>query len=178
MSKTENLKPLSDTQQLIALNRLGIGSGNFNSGRLFSFTCELQPTPLSRRYTCRIEYHCNQLPKMRVLEPSLRPDPEGGLPHYFHDTQSLCLFDRNDWNPSMFLADTIVPWTIEWLYFYELWLATDIWHGSGTTRAIPAPRNRAKQTNDRRNVVESSPSGRHQKPSRPVALLAPAPLVS
>ena len=29
------------------------------------------------------------------------------------------------------ISNTIIPWTIEWLYFYELWLATGEWLGGG-----------------------------------------------
>jgi hypothetical protein len=29
------------------------------------------------------------------------------------------------------IADTIIPWTSEWLFFYELWLASGEWHGGG-----------------------------------------------
>ena len=31
----------------------------------------------------------------------------------------------------MQLATTIVPWCSEWLFYYELWLATGEWLGGG-----------------------------------------------
>jgi hypothetical protein len=31
----------------------------------------------------------------------------------------------------MSIAETIIPWTSEWLYFYELWVFTGEWHGGG-----------------------------------------------
>lgn len=31
----------------------------------------------------------------------------------------------------MYVCDTIVPWTAEWLLNYELWLATGEWVGGG-----------------------------------------------
>ena len=31
----------------------------------------------------------------------------------------------------MLIADTIVPWTCEWLVHYEIWFATGEWHGGG-----------------------------------------------
>jgi hypothetical protein len=31
----------------------------------------------------------------------------------------------------MSIADTIVPWTSEWLMYYEIWLATSDWYGGG-----------------------------------------------
>jgi hypothetical protein len=32
------------------------------------------------------------------------------------------------------IADTIVPWTAEWLVHYEIWLVTGEWYGGGTGR--------------------------------------------
>ena len=29
------------------------------------------------------------------------------------------------------IANTIIPWTVEWLYYYELWQATGEWLGGG-----------------------------------------------
>jgi hypothetical protein len=29
------------------------------------------------------------------------------------------------------IADTIVPWTAEWLVHYEIWLMTGEWYGGG-----------------------------------------------
>jgi hypothetical protein len=31
----------------------------------------------------------------------------------------------------MLLADTILPWTSHWLFYYELWLITRHWMGTG-----------------------------------------------
>ena len=31
----------------------------------------------------------------------------------------------------MSIADTIVPWTAEWLVYYEIWLMTGEWYGGG-----------------------------------------------
>jgi hypothetical protein len=31
----------------------------------------------------------------------------------------------------MSIADTIVPWTAEWLVHYEIWLMTGEWYGGG-----------------------------------------------
>ena len=43
------------------------------------------------------------------------------------------------------IADTIIPWTSEWLFFYELWLATGgEWLGEGEhppPRTLGPPRS-------------------------------------
>jgi hypothetical protein len=31
----------------------------------------------------------------------------------------------------MSIADTVLPWTTEWLYHYEIWLITGEWTGGG-----------------------------------------------
>jgi hypothetical protein len=35
----------------------------------------------------------------------------------------------NSYDGRTFIADTIIPWTAEWLYFYEKWLEDGIWWG-------------------------------------------------
>ena len=47
-----------------------------------------------------------------------------------HDKQELCLFWKN-WDATMPLANTIVPWVADWLYYYEVWLFTGEWEGGG-----------------------------------------------
>ena len=41
------------------------------------------------------------------------------------------LYRYREFTTYKFLSKTIVPWTVEWLYFYELWLATGEWYGGG-----------------------------------------------
>lgn len=43
----------------------------------------------------------------------------------------ICLYRYREFNTYKFLSKTIIPWTIEWLYFYEIWLATGEWCGGG-----------------------------------------------
>lgn len=92
------------------------------------------PTPLSRSYTVKIFYKQGYNPKTYVKEPQLEVPPDKKLPHvYSQSEQRLCLYypSRNQWNASMHIAHTIVPWASEWLLFYELWLATGEWLGGG-----------------------------------------------
>ena len=52
------------------------------------------------------------------------------LPHVY-SSGDLCLYLPGQWKESMLLADTILPWTSQWLLYYELWLITGHWMGSG-----------------------------------------------
>ena len=40
------------------------------------------------------------------------------------------------------IADTIIPWVIEWIYFYELWKITGAWKGGGDHPTAKDRRNR------------------------------------
>src|ERR1051326_7503210 len=57
-------------------------------------------------------------------------------PHVYPGPEDpLCLFypAAREWNSSMLISRTIVPWTCEWLFHFEAWLFTGEWEGGGTT---------------------------------------------
>lgn len=99
------------------------------AGRL-KWTGVLTPTPLSREYTITVTYSQRTRPRVVVVDPALRSVTDGDIPHLYRDG-SICLHDTHQWNSSMLLVDTVIPWTSEWLYFYELWAATGTWFGDG-----------------------------------------------
>ncbi|MCX6132627.1 MAG: hypothetical protein NTU47_02340 [Ignavibacteriales bacterium] len=80
-------------------------------------------------------YLRGQHPDVYVASPKLDLFPgESRLPHvYSTEEQRLCLYYRRarEWNSGMYIGDTIIPWTSEWLLHYEIWLATGSWHGGG-----------------------------------------------
>ncbi len=51
-------------------------------------------------------------------------------PHLYSEG-ALCLYDRsgNEWNWSCPLVDTIIPWTVRWLFHYEYWWEFGVWLG-------------------------------------------------
>ena len=87
----------------------------------------LQPMPHSQIYKIKIVDKVGAFPRVYVKEPKLAK----GAPHLYSDG-SLCLFYPKDfsWNKKSLIAETIVPWTALWLYYYELWLKTGIWYGN------------------------------------------------
>lgn len=93
----------------------------------------VQPTVETARYRLRIEARQQGTPTVRVLAPTLKPNNDGLLPHVY-DTGSLCVSRPGEWNAMMFIVDTILPWTCEWLAYYELWLTTGLWCGDGPDR--------------------------------------------
>jgi hypothetical protein len=94
--------------------------------------------PQYARYAVEIRYRVGDFPEARVVSPALVRLPgneEGQLPHVYPpvDDPTLCLFDprKNEWNASMKIAETTVPWTLDWLACYEHWLMTGKWTGGG-----------------------------------------------
>ena len=64
--------------------------------------------------------------------------PNAPIPHIYPNLTvpqrpHLCLFHppRREWHLGLAIAETIVPWAAEWLFFYEVWLATGEWTGGG-----------------------------------------------
>jgi len=95
----------------------------------------LNPTPISDNYLVKLSYTLGESPKTNVVSPKLFIPKGKRLPHvYNQQNQRLCLYypcGESKWSPSTYLAETIVPWTSEWLFFYELWLSTGEWLGGG-----------------------------------------------
>jgi hypothetical protein len=74
----------------------------------------LQPIAVSPSYTVSVEYDPSWWPKVHVLDPPLDPGHRTRLPHVY-SADRLCLYTPGvgEWNSSMLLADTILPWTAE-----------------------------------------------------------------
>ena len=129
-------RPLTAVQQLIGLQRSLIcpGQGAVRLGRL-TWDFEARPTALSRVYGGRVIYRQDATPHVLVFRPDL-VDLAGGrkLPHVYQERPTrLCLYlpRAKEWNGSMSLSETIVPWTILWLFYFEEWLMSDDWKGGG-----------------------------------------------
>lgn len=101
------------------------------------WTYFITPSPLSHSYEVGMEYKLGKHPDVCVLSPKLELyEGETRLPHVYDTTdQRLCLYYRqaSEWDSGRYIADTIIPWTCEWLLHYEYWLATGNWHGHGIT---------------------------------------------
>jgi hypothetical protein len=110
---------------------------------LARWTGELRPTDVSPTYRVVIDYRLGIRPIVKILAPALRDRGDGApIPHRFPD-QSLCLYLTNsgEWAPDKYIAETTVPWTSLWLYYYETWLAIGEWLGGGVH-----PRSRKRLT--------------------------------
>lgn len=108
-------------------------------------------TPIMRRYRIRVTYFRrrmfdswtlgNDYAGVQIVDPVVGLDPRGTgerPPHIYSnktDPQNpwLCLYDPRErlWRPDESIAETIIPWTCDWLFFFEGWLTTGKWEGGG-----------------------------------------------
>lgn len=107
--------------------------------------------PLAMRYTVRVSMCFDKAlsnavirgyaPRVTVVDPLLRcrtKEPDEPIPHiypnkYSPDRPILCLYlpGSGEWGFRDAVADTTIPWAIDWLACYEGWLATGEWAGGG-----------------------------------------------
>lgn len=98
-------------------------------GRL-TWSITLQPTPMSVRYTAHLRYEHRRRPHVTIVSPDLQTRPDQPLPHVYPGDE-LCLYYGDEFDGAKdFIANTIVPWTSEWLMYYEMWLTTGEWLAS------------------------------------------------
>ena len=123
-------------QQKVALGA-NYPDGKCNiTGQRLSWLARIRPTPISQEYHVRLIWEIGKPPKVWVFGDELQRLDDPDFPHkYGIDKKEkmvwLCLYRYEEFTSSKFLSNTIIPWTIEWLYFYEIWLATGEWCGGG-----------------------------------------------
>lgn len=114
----------------------GSDLGGAGSLRVTGLTWEYaeRSTPLSREYTVRIEYERGDVPKVFVKEPDITVLAAGReIPHVYKNPLRLCLYlpGSGEWDGTMRIDKTFVPWTSVWLYYFEEWLYSNEWKGGG-----------------------------------------------
>jgi hypothetical protein len=92
-------------------------------------TGKVKPTEYSKEYSIEIDYDGINSPKVYVLDPQIEYHDDI---HMFPEENHLCLYhpesDNFYWDYKKHnLYDTIIPWTLEWFVFYELYLITGKW---------------------------------------------------
>lgn len=111
------------------------GSTRLSSARL-TWEGEVRPLPACDTYVLRLNAEPARPTTIHVSAPALVPDDDGCLPHVYDDG-SLCVSEFGDFRPGMLFVDTILPWALEWLIYYEQWRATGTWFGDGPDRVDP-----------------------------------------
>ena len=129
--KSRATPPLTLVMQLQDLRAHGF-EGELRGRRL---VCRrsVKPTSLSASRRVRIEYTLKKYPEVHVEDPPLQTrEDQAGIPHTYPGPRP-CLFwpAGREWQPSDRISRTILPWLLEWLAFYEIWLQTGEWLGGG-----------------------------------------------
>ena len=121
-----------------------------NSGILIWYG-KVCPTPISKEYLLKLEYKMGSYPKVWLLNADIKVGEESKIPHHYHVDEvekiiQLCLFKprRKEWMKHYFISHTIIPWAIEWLYYYEIWNITGVWQGGGNEPPPKACKNNGK----------------------------------
>jgi hypothetical protein len=101
-----------------------------------TWTYTIAPTIVSMDYRVKLHYSYDEGAKVYVLDPNPLELASGKdkLPHVYSTTeQRLCLYYPawREWHPGKLYVHTLIPWTSEWLYHYEIWVGTGVWHGGG-----------------------------------------------
>lgn len=139
--------------------------------------------PINRAYEVEITYFpqtrfdgyslSNPELNVRIVDPVIGLNPRGTgepPPHIYYDELDpehppLCLYDWRDdeWQPSQPIVETIIPWTSEWIYYFERWMLTGVWEGGGRSHpirrrpAVNGTANTASQASSEKSDID------HQK---------------
>lgn len=115
-------------------------------------------TPIFQKYKIRITYIAdpyfdnftvrNPRETIIVLDPPIGSNPRGTGDRAQHtywwnchpDFPRLCVHDplADDWDADKPIADTLIPFTIDWLLWHEDWVATGLWRGRGRHPEVPS----------------------------------------
>lgn len=107
----------------------------------------ISPSAQSDTYKVRIVQKDGRHPKIWLIYPNLQTKDGRKPPHLYSNVDNdghpcLCVYypSEGEWNNTMFIAETIIPWVSTWLNTYEYWLITGEWHypesphGQGTQK--------------------------------------------
>jgi len=128
-------RPIDLSAQLHYLKSAYPKSTGTAHGKVLEWASWVTPSPFSERYRIDLRYERGTPPEVWAKEPDLKLMANGkDLPHvYNQDTQRLCLYhpDYEEWEPTILLSRTVVPWAVLWFYYFEIWLVTGEWPGNG-----------------------------------------------
>jgi hypothetical protein len=110
-------RPLTRVEQYRDASRHFLGVELTRTG----IALPLRPTELSPTYRVRVDYVPEKSPRIYVVSPKIID----GAKHRYRDG-SLCVY-WHEYDNTLGFGETIVPWTAEWLYFYELWQVHGKW---------------------------------------------------
>ena len=103
----------------------------------------------------------SRAPEMFVVSPNLHAlAGSNPIPHVYRNDGTgvllLCLWwpKRREWVPQLKLTETFIPWTAEWLWYFEDWLLTGEWAGGGE-HPEPARKRNVQAAHRRRDQAQT-----------------------
>lgn len=111
-------------------------SGTIVRGGRLVWQTTIKPSAISDDYLISIEAKPRKFPTVWASEGAIsRCANLSAVPHKFEfdpDTPRirLCL-QYQDWSSCQLYTETVIPWIMEWLVHFEIWMATGEWHGGG-----------------------------------------------
>jgi hypothetical protein len=103
-------------------------------GNLRSFSATYRVRIFWHRWWSQTDWRLStRQPRIYLIEPELKDRQQQRVPHVYPGPfrRRLCVYDPDsdeDWKKSESIAETIIPYTIQWLCTYELWHLTGEWH--------------------------------------------------
>jgi len=132
--------PPTLAQRALELKHLNLSGASIQhmKGKELLYRFTIAPSEYSRLYKCVLRMKQGwEAPRVFVITPDL-VHLSGGrtIPHIYKNDGPgtlLCLWwpKKMEWHPKMKLIDTYIPWTAEWLGYFEHWLLTNVWEGGG-----------------------------------------------
>jgi hypothetical protein len=94
----------------------------------------MKPDKDSVQYSVKIIYTGRKAPKVYITYPKI---PVNSKTHMYPDG-SLCLYYPKDdpWRRGKHIHETIIPWTAEWLVYYEIYQVTGAWLGPEQSHSV------------------------------------------
>lgn len=106
------------------------------SGRRQTMICKgtLKPLDYIETYEIEIKVKCGVSPRVYVKKPKITYSEEI---HMYKDGH-LCLYYPWDmvWGSTTSIADYTIPWTNEWILYYELYKISGVWEGPAAPHQI------------------------------------------
>lgn len=95
----------------------------------------IRPNEGSPLYKVQIDYIPGYTPTVKVLSPDVKMTSKT----HVYRGGDLCLFYPKDdpWKEAYLISEKIIPWTSEWLLYYELFLISGKWEGPEAPHEAP-----------------------------------------
>ncbi len=109
-----------------------------NSTRKIDMDFLIKSSLGTSEYIIKIKYDTiYDIPRVFLLNENLPIYQNEKIPHIYgykkingKDYVRLCTFlPKEDWNNKLIIANTVFLWTIEWIYFFEIWSVSGKWCG-------------------------------------------------